>query len=93
MIQPVTDLPLLTWAQFKQQLTEAGIPLELAQKTIQEGLEKFAKMKADPASVVSSAVNEWLNVASMWKSVNLHKPYCVVRYSCQPASNSAADTP
>jgi hypothetical protein len=55
MIQPVTDLPLLTWAQFKQQLTEAGIPLELAQKTIQEGLEKFAKMKADPASVVSSA--------------------------------------
>jgi prevent-host-death family protein len=54
-LQPATDLPLLTWAQFEQQLTEAGIPLELAQKTIQEGLEKFAQMKADPSRIVSSA--------------------------------------
>lgn len=53
MIQPATDLTLLTWTQFEQQLIEAGIPL--TQKTIQEGLEKFARLKADPSKIVSSA--------------------------------------
>ena len=54
-LQPATDPHFLTWAQFEQQLTEAGIPLHLAQKTLQDGLEKLAKMESDPSSVVSSA--------------------------------------
>lgn len=54
-IQSATDARFLTWAQFEQQLTEAGIPLHLAQKTLQEGLEKLAKMESDPSNIVSGA--------------------------------------
>jgi prevent-host-death family protein len=53
-MQPVTDPRFLTWVQFEQQLIEAGIPLDLAQKTLQKGLEKLAKMESDPTSIVSS---------------------------------------
>jgi prevent-host-death family protein len=52
-VQPVTDSHLLTWTQFEKQLTEAGIPSHLAQKTLQEGVEKLIQMESDPFRTVS----------------------------------------
>lgn len=53
-VQPAAQPRLLSWAEFEQQLQEAGLSLENVQKTMSEVLANRTAMRGDRAQVVSS---------------------------------------
>lgn len=55
-MQPPTQPRYISWAEFEQQLQEAGISPENVQKTMQELLANRKAMRQDRSQVVSSQV-------------------------------------